>query len=55
MIFFSSLEYLLTLLWNLYQFYSQFNDMIYEEIQRLRSPIEKKLKVNEGNELILTQ
>lgn len=34
------------ILWNLYQFYSQFSDIVRSELERLRTPIEKELKVN---------
>lgn len=33
-------------LWNIHQFYSRFSDTVQCELERLRSPVEKELKVS---------
>ena len=42
---FSPSEMLKNVLWNLYQFYHRFSKIVSDELARLRTPIEKELKV----------
>ena len=40
------------MLWNVYQFYKQYQTSVEAEVKRLRSPIEKQLKVCQIPDLV---